>query len=205
MNKIALLAAMMIGVTGAASAMDTPKVEYSADTMMETEQATMKGHVNYAPGKERREMDQRGNKSIMIIRQDKKKMWMLIPEQKMYMENALGSGDKRSQPTDLSQAKVEATEVGSETVNGVDTKKLKVIVTTERGKMGGFFWKTSDGILVKSDLVAMEKGKKMRMKTELSNLKIGHQDPALFEIPAGYAAMDFGGMMGGAMTGRHRR
>jgi hypothetical protein len=70
--------------------------------------------------------------------------------------------------------------------------------------MGGFFWKTPDGILVKSDLIAVDKGSKIRMKSELTNLKVGHQDPALFEIPADYKTMDMGAMMGGAM-GRHRR
>lgn len=38
------------------------------------------------PGKERREMDQRGKNMITIMRQDKKMTWMLMPEQRMYME-----------------------------------------------------------------------------------------------------------------------
>jgi hypothetical protein len=204
MNKLVLFASMMFGIASTSFAMEGPKVEYSADSNMETEQVTMKGHVNYAPGKERREMDMGGKKQIIITRQDKKKVWMLMSEQKMYMEHALGSGD-HARSADLFGAKVETTEVGSETINGVNTKKLKVVVTTDKGKMGGFFWKTSDGILVKSDLIAMDKGSKMRMKTELTNLKIGHQDPALFEIPSGYAVMDMGAMMGGAMMGRHNR
>lgn len=204
MKKLVIAAVMMLGFTSATFAMDTPKAEYSADSTMETEQATMKSHISYSPGKERREMDQGGKKQIMILRQDKKVMWMIMPEQNMYMESPLGGGD-RSRPADLSSAKVESTEAGSETVNGIATKKYKVIVTTEQGKMGGFFWKTPDGILVKSDLIAMEKGSKIRMKTELTNLKVGRQDPALFEIPAGYKTMDMGAMMGGAMMGRHRR
>jgi hypothetical protein len=204
MKKIVIAAVMMFGYTSATFAAEGPKVEYSADSSMETEQATMKSHINYAPGKERREMDMGRNKQTMILRQDKKVMWMLMPEQKMYMESPLGSGDDHSKSTDLSNAKVESTEAGSEKVNGIDTRKYKVIVTTDRGKMGGFFWKTPDGILVKSDLIAVDKGSKIRMKSELTNLKVGHQDPALFEIPADYKTMDMGAMMGGAM-GRHRR
>lgn len=203
-KKFLLFVAMVLSFAGAAFAMEMPKAEYSADSSMETEAATMKGRVYYAPGKERREMNERGQQSIMIMRMDKKKMWMLMPEQKMYMEYPLGGGE-RSKSADLSGAKVESTEVGSETVNGVNTKKFKVVVTTERGKMGGFFWKTADDILVKSDLIAMEKGSKMRMKTELTNLKVGRQDPALFEIPSGYSSMDMGAMMGGAMMGHRPR
>ncbi len=37
----------------------------------------------------------------------------------------------------------------------------------------------------------------MRMTSELSNLKIQKQDPALFEVPAGYTKNDMGAMMGG--------
>ena len=37
------------------------------------------------------------------------------------------------------------------------------------------------------------------MMTELKNVKIGKQDPQLFEIPQGYTKFDMGGMMGGAM------
>lgn len=199
-KKFLLFAAMLFGFTGTTFAMDMPKVEYSADSSMETEQGTMKGKVYYAPGKERREMNMGGQQTITIMRLDKKMMWMLMPDQKMYMENPLDSGN-HSKSTDLSNAKVESTEVGSETVNGVSTQKYKVIVTTDQGKMGGFFWKTSDGILVKSDLVAMEKSSKVRMKTDLTNLKVGHQDPKLFEIPAGYSTMNMGAMMGGAMMG----
>jgi len=203
MNKIALLAVMMFGFTSATFAMDMPKVEYSADSSMETEQSTMNSHINYAPGKGRQEMDMHGKKQIVITRQDKKVAWMLMPEQKMYMESPMNSSDS-AQSGDLSNAKVESTEVGSETVNGIATKKYKVIVTTDKGKMGGFIWKTADGIAVKADLIAMAKGSKMRMKTELTNLKVGHQDPKLFEIPSGYAPMNMGAMMGGAMMGRHR-
>ena len=40
------------------------------------------------------------------------------------------------------------------------------------------------------------------MLTELSNLKIGRQDPKLFEIPDGFTKLDMGGMMGGTRMGR---
>ena len=39
------------------------------------------------------------------------------------------------------------------------------------------------------------------MATELKNLKIGKQDPQLFEIPKGFTKLDMGGMMSGMMGG----
>lgn len=203
MNKLVIAAVMMFGFTSATLAAEGPKVEYSADTGMEMEQGAMKGHVYAAPGKERREMDQGGQKMITIMRQDKKVVWMLMPEQKMYMEMPI-NGD-RPQPGDMSGYKIEQTTVGKETVNGVSATKGKVIMTDSKGaKMGGFMWTTADGIVVKTDVIAMDKGNKMRMKMELTNLKVGHQDPAMFEIPSGYTTMDMGAMMGGAMGRRHK-
>jgi hypothetical protein len=92
---------------------------------------------------------------------------------------------------------VQQTAVGDETVNGVKTTKYKVIATKKDGsKLGGFFWTTKDGITVKMDLLSKEGGKKMRVSSELTNLKIEKQDPKLFEIPPGYTKNDMGAMMG---------
>ncbi len=196
MNMKVLFAVMTIGFSGATLAADGPKVEYSADSSTETAQGAMKGRVYSAPGKERREMVQGGQKMITIMRHDKKVVWMLMPEQKMYMETSISNN---SRPENLSGYKIEQTVVGTETVNGVSATKSKVVMTDSKGaKMGGFMWTTSDKIGVKTDVIAMDKSSKMRIKMDLTNLKVGRQDPALFEIPAGYTRMDMGGMMGGA-------
>jgi hypothetical protein len=61
---------------------------------------------------------------------------------------------------------------------------------------------TKDNIMMKLDVIAVDKGKKDRMKMELDNLKIGKQDPALFEVPSGYSKMDMSmGGMGKMMMG----
>jgi hypothetical protein len=93
--------------------------------------------------------------------------------------------------------------IGPESLNGVNTTKSKIIMTGPKGeKMGGFMWATRDNIVVKMDAIAIDKKDKHRFKTELTNLKVGKQDPALFEIPSGYSKMSmgmpsFGSLMGG--------
>jgi hypothetical protein len=189
-----LLIALGFSIGAATWAGQPPQVEYSADSMMESAEVSMKGHVHYTPTRERREMVQGGQKMITIQRRDKKAMWTLMPEEKMYMEMNL---DAKRAPDDLSGYKNKMTVVGPETVNGVSTNRSKVIMTDARGaKMGGFMWTTKDGIVVKIDVIAMDEGGKQRMKMELTNLKVTKQDPALFEIPAGYTKMDMGGLMG---------
>jgi len=192
--KIVSLLAGLLFAAGAA-AWQPPRVEYTADSYFETAQGVMQGKVYYSPGKERREYTESGEKMIMILRHDKKRIWMLMPEEKMYMDMQM-TGERGE---DLSAWKIQQTRLGDETVNGVRTTKYKIIMVSPKGsKMGGFFWTTSEDILMKMDAIAIDKGSKERMKIELTNLQIGAQEASLFEVPAGYSAgMPGMGGMGG--------
>ena len=175
------------------------EVEYSADSSVETADGVMNGTVYVAPGKERREYVQDGEKSVMIMRHDKKVMWMLQPEDKTHMEMKLSQGGGRKD--DISAYKIDHTTVGPDTVNGIKTTKSKLIMIGPKGdKLGGFMWATKEGIAVKMDAIAVDKDSKERFKTELKNLKVGRQDASLFEIPADYSKMDMGGF-GNMMPG----
>jgi len=205
LRNFLLLAGLV--TAAAAAAMQPPKVEYSADSNMETADFTQSGKVHYAPGKERREYVESGEKMIMIIRHDKKRIWMLMPEEKMYMDMQMSGGRKG----DLSGYQIDQTRVGEETVNDVRTTKYKIIMTGPKGeKFGGFFWTTREDIVMKMDAISADKGSKDRIKMELKNLKIGAQDPSLFEVPAGYSSGmpgmgGLGGMMGGMRGGGDER
>jgi Domain of unknown function (DUF4412) len=192
LKRIAVLFAALL-LAGTAAAQNQPTVEYSADSVMEHEEGTMKGKVYIAPSKERREMNAGADKMINIMRHDKKITWMLMPEDKMYMEMKQTAASQSKD--DLSAYKIEQTTVGKETMNGVETTKSKIIMTGKDGsKMGGFMWMSKENIMVKMDAVSIDKGEKNRFKTELTNIKIGKQDPALFEIPPGFEKMDMPGM-----------
>ena len=170
------------------------KVDYSADSTMETEGGmTMKSRIYHTVAKDRMEMGG-SDGMVSIIRKDKKVVWQLMGN--MYME----------MPMDPSTASgmdafdiVEQTEVGPDTINGLKTTKSKIVAVKKdgSGKFGGFFWTTKEGITVKMDMLSKEGDKKMRMTSELTNVKLEKQDPALFEIPAGYTKNDMGAMMGG--------
>jgi hypothetical protein len=199
-TSILLMAVTMV-MAGAATAASSspPKVEYSADSVIETAEVSMKGRVHYAPTRERREMvmGRGGDKMITITRHDKKVAWTLMPAEKMYMETSIAKSKSKD---DLSSYKIEQTVVGPDTVNGVSTTKSKIIMTGPKDeKMGGFMWTTKENIVVKMDAIAIDKKQKHRYKTELTNLKVGKQDPKLFEVPAGYEKMSIPGMF---MPGR---
>lgn len=201
MKKIRLIlmvAAITMAGTAQAAKPAQPQVEYSADSVMETAEMSMQGHINYTPTRERREMVvEGGDKMIMITRPDKKVAWTLMPAEKMYMEMSLAQASAENK-VDPSQFQIEQTVVGPETVNGINTTKSKIVMTgADGGKMGGFMWVTKENIMVKMDAIAIDKKDKMRIKTELTNLKVAKQDAKLFEIPAGYEKMVMPGMGGG--------
>ncbi|MEP6957577.1 MAG: DUF4412 domain-containing protein [Nitrospirota bacterium] len=188
-----------------AAQLSRPQVEYSADSVMQTEDTTTEQHVYVTPTKERHEMlsgsGDTGIGSIQIFRHDSKVMWQLMPSEKMYMEHSMGKAAAK----DISQWDFEESVMGNEVLNGVNVTKYKTIATSTDGKKyGGFSWRTKEGISIKSDLLYKEGNEKKRMMTELKNLKVGKQDPKLFEVPEGFTKFDMAGMMGGmgGMMGR---
>jgi hypothetical protein len=196
---------VLVGVFGATSVWaaqpSRPQVEYSADSMIQSEEGTIQQRVYAAPAKERKEMlTGAGDGAVQIFRYDTKVMWMLMPSEKMYMEHSIAG---KSQGNDPSQWTYEDTVMGEETLNGMRVTKYKTIATSTDGKKyGGFSWRTREGISIKQDLLYKEGNDKKRMLTELTNVQIGRQDPKLFEIPEGFTKLDMGGMMGAAGMGR---
>jgi hypothetical protein len=184
---VAVLSPLTAGAAG-----ERPSVEYSADQSIESAAAAMKSKIFSTPTRERREMSQGGAKMIMITRLDKKVIWTLMPEEKMYIEMPM---KETAEKTDMSAYKIEQTPLGQETIEGQSLNKSKIIMTHSSGsKMGGFMWTTREGILVKMDAIAVDKGSKDRFKMEQTNIKVGKQPAELFEIPKGFQTMNMGGM-----------
>ncbi len=188
-----LTCAILVPLVVTAAPPPDVKVEYSADSTMETEGGmTMKSRIYHTVDKERMEMGGSDGMAI-IVRKDKKVVWQLMGT--MYMETPLDTSNTSGMEAfDL----IEQAEVGQETINGMKATKSKVVAVKKdgSGKFGGFFWTTKEGITVKMDMLSKEGDKKMRMTSELTNLKLEKQDPALFEIPTGYTKNDMGAMMG---------
>jgi hypothetical protein len=181
----------------AAEKMQQSRVEYSADTYFETEQLSFNGRIYHAlGGKDRQEMNVGGSNQITIVRMDKQLAWVLMPESQMYMETDLKTGKRDSR--DVNDCSIDQKISGNETVNGINATRSKISMSCPDGiQYAGDMWVTKDGILVKMDATGKTKDSKVvRIKTELKNLKIATQNPALFEIPAGYTQMSMGGLMG---------
>ncbi len=192
---IARLAVLCWIVVYSAAEAATPPlltVEYSASRRIESDQGVFEGSIAAAPGMERSEMRMGQMSAVMILRNDRKLGYMVMPAQRLYQEIEFAQAAQASGA--VAQDQVELEVVGSETVSGLATTKYK-FVTKDRSA-GGFLWYSAEGIPVKMDLVSKEGRGKSRMTVTLDDVRIGAQDRAAFEVPAGFARMPGGGLFG---------
>jgi outer membrane lipoprotein-sorting protein len=169
-----------------------PTAEYSADRYISAEGGGMSGKVYSAAGKERMEMEK--GEAVTIMRMDKKVVWILMPSQKQYMEHRFSEQGEKREKGDYRDCDVRQTEGGRETVNGFPTRKMAMEISCPGNeKHSGTIWLTKENIPIRMEASRVG-SKKETVRIELRNLKIGKQDPKLFEIPAGYSKMEIPSM-----------
>ncbi len=173
MKKAFFCLAVMLSLSlaGEVSAMD-----FSADMVTTGEGMTINAKVFVSADKSRMETPQ----SVTISRMDKKVVWILMPEQKMYMEQAFDPS-KAMASSEKVEGEVERTPLGKDAVNGRMADKYKVTYKIEGNKNEMFQWIESGSSLpVKSAAVDGS------WSVEYRNIKTGPQPDSLFEIPADY-------------------
>jgi len=166
---------------------------YSADIVSGMGQIKIKGKVYVGRDRWRMEMiDPTGKKMITISRADKGVSYVLMPEDKTYMESTM-RGSEGQMMMDLSKkfpGEIERKKIGKETVSGIPCDKYKFVTkfATPMGEpttLTVYTWVSQDGIPVKSETPDGS------MSSLLTNIKRGKQPAALFEIPAGYKKFEF--------------
>src|SRR5258706_2243163 len=178
----------------------------------------MPGKIAVADGKSRFEMDLTQIKSasmsesaqaqmktmgldkmVMISRPDKKANYMIYPNLQAHAEMAMANSEAAEK---ASEFKIEATELGKETVDGHPCVKVKAVVTDDKGvKSEATLWKATD---LKNFPVKLEKTEDATLVTMLfKDVKFAKPEAKLFEPPADSAK--YGGMqelMQGAIAKR---
>lgn len=167
-----------------AETLPVPSTEYSADRTIYSEIGEMQQKVFHSFGKERIEMQMEGMQTVMISRPDLGKFWNLMPMFEIYMEI---DADKASEMSGQAPDDMTIEKVGPDTVNGIATTKYKMLMKDKSA--GGFIWLTAQYIPLQMDFISKEGGEKSRVKMSMSNLKLGKQDAALFELPEGLNPM----------------
>ncbi len=157
-------------------------LNFSADMVSTTKGGVVKGKIFVTKEKTRMEVPQ----AITITRMDKKVVWVLMPEKKMYAQQALKPEDMVASAKKM-PGEIERKFVGKEKINGKKTKKYRIVYKVEDRKETSYQWiATRSGLPVKS---ASADGS---WTVEYKNIKQGKQPASLFKIPKGYKKFSFG-------------
>jgi hypothetical protein len=152
--------------------------DFSSDVIMQHQGTTAKQGKIFMSGEKIR-MDE----MIVITRLDKKIAWVLMPAQKMYIEQPINLNSNIVATKKL-PGEIERKLIGQETIDGRIADKYLVTYKDKNGNKMIHQWicKTT-GIPLK---IAQIDGND---SMEFRNLKAGAQDASLFEIPSGYSKM----------------
>jgi hypothetical protein len=155
--------------------------DFSADMISTSRGGIFRGKIFVSQDKVRMESPQ----SITITRIDKKVMWILMPQEKTYMEQALDP-TKTAATSEKVEGEIERKLIGQETIDGRATKKYEVVYN-QNGKGETMFQWLADGLKIPVKLAAGDNSWTMEYK----NIKIGKQPDALFEVPADYQKFSY--------------
>ena len=161
------------------------KVEYAAESTVGTGERARPGRLWRTPTALRHETIQANRVETVIVRLDRGLAWLLVPELTTAIEmdlsafalvGALGDGKSVSQKA-----------LGSETIAGVQATKYRVTGNGQgAGAFDGFVWARADGVVLRIDGEGESLGQRGLVALSFTNVRVGRQDPALFEPPAGF-------------------
>jgi hypothetical protein len=155
--------------------------DFSADIVQTTTAGTFRGKIFVTKDKVRMESPE----SIIITRMDKKTTWVIMPAQKMYIEQPLDSRNITAVGEKF-PGEIERTLIGEEMVDGKMAAKYRIVYEVSGKTETIFQW--------------IDKASKMPTKTaaedgswitEYKNLNTGTQSDLLFEVPEGYQKFSY--------------
>lgn len=171
-RSIFLAAILTVALTwSVASALD-----FSADVVTKAGGQVITGKTFVSKDKVRMEM--MGN--ITITRMDKKVAWMIMPRQKVYMEQPFDP-ERVAGAMEKMPGEIERRSLGPDTIDGKSVTKYRITYTADGRKAVILQWiDESSGIPLRTA------SEDERWSMEYKNLRIGAPDESLFEVPAGY-------------------
>jgi hypothetical protein len=156
-------------------------IEFSADAVMSTKGQTSTSKM-YVKDKKMR-MEAQGQQGYSIVRGDKNIVWMVMPQQKSYMEMKQDPSQKPKIDEKV-RGEVSRKLIGSETVGGHPAQKYEVTAKVEEKTEKMYQWMATD---IKFPIKSAAVDGSWMM--EYKNIRMGGQSDSLFEVPAGYAKM----------------
>jgi hypothetical protein len=175
----------LIAAPASAETLGDARVGFSAVRVLVIDGQSYVGRMWHMPGEQRHEQDLPALRPIFILRSGSAIGDIILPKLHTVVEFAL--------PKELSilaDPGLLRKPIGQETVNGIATTKYDLDEEKPQGRAVGALWLSEEGIPMKCDArVTTDKGKVSTIRWELRHVKIGAQEPALFEIPHDYARL----------------
>jgi hypothetical protein len=150
--------------------------DFSADMISTTQGKSFKGKIFINKDKIRMETAE----SITITRLDKKVVWMLMPKDKMYMEQPVDTSKTVATSEKISN-EIERKLISREMIDGRMADKYQVVYNANGKRVAIFQWIVA-GLKIPVKTAAVDGSWTMEYK----NIKTGKQPDSLFEVPGDY-------------------
>jgi hypothetical protein len=158
--------------------------EFSATMITQTGGLEIPGKVYVKGDKMRNEIQASGHPIINILRPDQKLVWIIMPQQKAYMEMPINPGTQQQMMALTDKEKAKMKKVGSETIAGYNCDKYETTMDHQGKSMKVYTWVATDlGVPIR---VVSEDGS---FSMEYKDIKPVEVSDSLFEAPQGYKKM----------------
>ncbi|MFA5157146.1 MAG: DUF4412 domain-containing protein [Candidatus Omnitrophota bacterium] len=169
--------------------------DFSAEMVSTTKDGVFQGKIFVTKDKVRMEAPD----AVTISRMDKKVVWMLMPKDKMYMEQEIDTSRPMA-PTEKVENEIERKLVGKEAIGGRMTEKYEITYNQNGNRETMYQWIAS-GLTIPVKIAAADNS----WVIEYKNINTGSQPDSLFEVPAGYEKFSYQmPSMGNVMEGLGR-
>jgi hypothetical protein len=176
-----LLALTAFAAPAMARMLGDPSVPFSADRSLVVGDRTFTGKLYAMPGSQRHEQAIEGIPQVIILHGPEARGWLVLPTLNSYVEFAFSRA-----AAELGDADLLSTKLGEETIDGRRTAKYRIEHTARDGTLvDGYLWLTGEGIPMRLDgtYTPANGSKPTTVHMELSNVRQGPQNAALFAIP----------------------
>ena len=189
-RQVLLASAAVLGSSWAALAAASRsilqlRVEYTATSLIGTNERTTSGRLYRRHLALRHEGKQHGRSLTVIARLDRNICWLVLAEPRIAIETDLSGLDL---PLDVLNGGGDMRQIreGRERVNGLYTMRVRVERNARSGtSFTGHIWVTDQGVIGRLAGEGESRGRRGRTLMNFRDVQIGSLDPGLFEAPRG--------------------
>lgn len=178
------LAGLILGLAVSLTGFPAQAGEFTATEIIKSDGQEMHGKIFLKGQKIRQELGDEGEFQVSIVRPDRKIVWILMPEEKRYLEMPFTAEAQKKfmlEKPDENQARMK--HLGTETVNGFECDKYEISPEQEGQPAKEYVWVAKKlGVPIK--YVSPEGSMEYR------DIKLEEVPDSAFEVPQGFKKME---------------